>query len=109
LCPADEPFYLGADERKAGFFPALDPILQCLGILKTLFPVLACQTGSTVFILSVAIENYLLVPGKLSNPGLQDRKRDCPFKVIPGEFGIIGIGTDQQGLAGQYLLPCFCL
>jgi len=66
-----------------------------------LFPVLACQTGSTVFILSVAKENYPLLPGKFSNPVLQGRKRGCPFKMIPGEFGIIGIGTDQQSLAGQ--------
>jgi hypothetical protein len=58
-----------------------------------------------VFILSVAIEYYLLVLGKLSNPGLQGRKRDSPFKMIAGEFSIIYIGTYQQGPAAQYLLP----
>jgi hypothetical protein len=100
-----EPVALGVEERKAGLFPAFDPIFQGLSILKPKFPVLACHTGSAVFILSVAIEYYLLVPGKLSSLCLQGRKRNCPLKMITGEFCIICIGTDQQGLAGQYLLP----
>jgi hypothetical protein len=54
----------GSKDRVASLSPAFDPIFEGLGILKTQFLVLACQTGSTVFIVSVAIEDDFLVQGK---------------------------------------------